>query len=143
MRKNGYSVLLENLDEQIDATLNPIIARNTFKRGKNRILKFGGKDLVLHENFRLFMHTKLANPHYPPEIQAEATLINFTVTEDGLGDQLLNLVVGKERPDLASKKIKLIKQQNEFKITLKRLEEELLFKLTNAQGDILSDIALI
>jgi dynein heavy chain len=27
--------------------------------------------------------------------------------------------------------------------TLKRLEEELLFKLTNAQGDILSDIALI
>jgi len=63
------------------------------------------------------MHTKLANPHYPPEIQAEATLINFTVTEDGLGDQLLSLVVGKERSDLASKKIKLIKQQNEFKIT--------------------------
>jgi hypothetical protein len=27
--------------------------------------------------------------------------------------------------------------------TLKRLEEELLFKLTNVQGDILSDIALI
>jgi dynein heavy chain len=38
LRKNGYSVLLENLHEQIDATLNPIIARNTFKRGKNRIL---------------------------------------------------------------------------------------------------------
>jgi dynein heavy chain len=117
LRKNGYSVLLENLHEQIDATLNPIIARNTFKRGKDRILKFSGKDLVLHENFRLFMHTKLANPHYPPEIQAETTLINFTVTEDGLGDQLLSLVVSKERPDLASKNIKLIKQQNEFKIT--------------------------
>ncbi len=38
LRKNGYSVLLENLHEQIDATLNPIIARNTFKRVKNRIL---------------------------------------------------------------------------------------------------------
>jgi dynein heavy chain len=38
LRKNGYSVLLENLYEQIDATLNPIIARNIFKRGKNRIL---------------------------------------------------------------------------------------------------------
>jgi hypothetical protein len=63
------------------------------------------------------MHTKLANPHYPPEIQAEATLINFKVTEDGLRDQLLNLVVSKERPDLASKNIKLIKQQIEFKIT--------------------------
>lgn len=32
-------------------------------------------------SFRLFLHTKLSNPHYPPEIQAETTLINFTVTE--------------------------------------------------------------
>jgi len=28
-------------------------------------------------------------------------LINFTVTEAGLGDQLLTLVVGRERPELA------------------------------------------
>jgi len=89
------------------------------------------------------MHTKLANPHYPPEIQAEATLINFTVTEDGLGDQLLTLVVSKERPDLAKKKIELIQQQNEFKIKLKELEDGLLYKLANAQGDILADVELI
>ncbi|MCP4294117.1 MAG: hypothetical protein GY786_00745 [Proteobacteria bacterium] len=28
----------------------------------------------------------MSNPHYPPEIQAEAALINFTVTEEGLVD---------------------------------------------------------
>ena len=61
------------------------------------------------------MQTKLSNPHYPPEIQAECTIINFTVTEDGLEDQLLFLVVKLERPDLAKKKSELIKQQNEFK----------------------------
>jgi dynein heavy chain len=71
-------------------------------------MKFGGKDLNLHANFKLFLHTKLSNPHYPPEVQAETTLINFTVTEDGLADQLLTLVVGRERPDLAKKKIELI-----------------------------------
>lgn len=141
--ENGYSVMIENMDERIDAILMPIIARAFIKRGRKRIMKFGGKDLELHDNFRLYMHTKLSNPHYPPEIQAESTMINFTVTEDGLGDQLLTLVVGRERPDLAKKKIKLINQQNDFKIKLKDLETELLFKLTNAKGDILDDIELI
>jgi len=55
----------------------------------------------------------------------------------------LTLVVGKERPDLAKKKNQLIQQQNDFKIKLKELEDELLFKLANAKGDILDDIALI
>jgi dynein heavy chain len=49
-------------------------------------VKFAGKDLTLNNKFKLFLHTKLSNPHYPPEIQAEAALINFTVTELGLGD---------------------------------------------------------
>ena len=37
--------------------------------------------MFFHRSFRLFLHTKLSNPHYPPEVQAETTLINFTVTE--------------------------------------------------------------
>ena len=139
----GWSVLIENMDEQIDAVLSPVIGRNTIRRGKTRYLQLGDKEIILSNDFKLFMHTKLSNPHYPPEIQAEATLINFTVTENGLEDQLLDLVVRKERPDLASKKEFLIKQQNDFKIQLKKLELELLFQLTNAEGDILENITLI
>jgi hypothetical protein len=44
--------------------------------------------------------TKLSNPHYKPEIAAQTTLVNFCVTEKGLEDQLLALVVDHERPDL-------------------------------------------
>jgi len=40
-------------------------------------------------------------------------------------------------------KVELINQQNDFKIKLKELEDELLFKLAHAKGDILDDIALI
>lgn len=83
------------MGENVDAILMPVIARSFIKKGKNKILKFAGKDLSLHNDFRLFLQTQLSNPHYPPEIQAEATLINFTVTEDGLGDQLLSLVVAR------------------------------------------------
>lgn len=53
----------------------------------------------------LFFQTKLANPHYKPEMQAQATLINFTVTRDGLEDQLLAEVVATERPDLEKTKV--------------------------------------
>merc|ERR1712183_730493 len=106
-------------------------------------MKFGGKDILLNEKFRLILQTKLSNPHYPPEVQAEAALINFTVTEAGLSDQLLDLIVSKERPDLSSKRIQLIQQQNKFKIKLKELEADLLERLANSKGDILEDIELI
>jgi len=124
--EQGKPVLIENLGDAIDASISPIYARQIIKRGRSSVIKMGDKELSLDPKFNLFLHTKLSNPHYPPEIQAECTLINFTVTESGLEDQLLTLVVRKERPDLASKKEELISQQNEFKITLKRLEDGLL-----------------
>ena len=70
-------------------------------------------------------------------------MINFTVTESGLEDQLLALVVKKERPDLAAQKEALIQEQNGFKIKLKELESGLLKQLAEAKGDILEDIELI
>ena len=139
----GYSVVLENIEESIDAVLSPVVARNFIRRGKTKLLKLGDKEINWSPKFKLILHTKLSNPHYPPEIQAETVLINFTVTQDGLEDQLLNLVVKKERPDLAKQKEELILQQNSFKIKLKELEEDLLFRLTNAKGDVLEDVELI
>ena len=97
----GEPVMIENIENSIDAVIQPIYARMIVKKGKSRYIKMADKELSLHADFKLFLHSKLANPHYPPEIQAECTLINFTVTEAGLEDQLLSLVVRKERPDLA------------------------------------------
>lgn len=55
-------------------------------------IKIGDKDVEYNKNFRLFLHTKLSKPHYPPEIQAETTLINFGVTEQ-VGCTILTAVV--------------------------------------------------
>merc|ERR1719271_1857954 len=139
----GFSVLVENMAEKIDAVLAPVISRTTIKRGNKKMVKLGDKEIRLSPTFRLLLQTKLSNPHYPPEVQAEYTIINFTVTEDGLEDQLLFLVVRLERPDLAKKKAELIQQQNEFKVTLAALEDLLLKKLAEAEGDILEDTELI
>ena len=141
--ENGHSILIENIGESIDAVLNPVIQRAAIKRGKKSYIKLGDTEVEFHPNFRLFLHTKLSNPHYPPEIQAETTLINFTVTSAGLEDQLLALVVRKERLDLALLSEDLVKQQNDFTIKIKELEDNILYKLAVAQGDITEDVELI
>ncbi len=69
----GHSVLVENMGETIDAVLNPIITRSTFKKGRSLYVKLGDKECEYNRNFRLFLHTKLSNPHYPPEIQVRCT----------------------------------------------------------------------
>lgn len=139
----GDPVLIENMGNSVDAVIQPVYARQIIKKGKSRYIKMGDKELNLAPEFKMFMHSKLANPHYPPEIQAECTIINFTVTESGLEDQLLSLVVKKERPDLAATKEELVQQQNEFKITLANLEKGLLKQLQEAKGDLTENIELI
>uniref|UniRef100_A0A7S2QUS9 Uncharacterized protein n=1 Tax=Triparma pacifica TaxID=91992 RepID=A0A7S2QUS9_9STRA len=139
----GTVLMIENLGETLEAVLNPVVQRATIKRGSKYFIKVGDKECDFHPNFRLYLHTKLGNPHYPPEIQAECTLINFTVTIAGLEDQLLNKVVGKERPDLAKLNDDLVKQQNGFTIKVKELEDNILFKLAAAEGDITEDVELI
>lgn len=140
--QDGCTVLLENIDENIDATLSPIIGRYAKKKGMNKVYVLGGEDCIIHQNFKFILHTKLSNPHYPPEIQAETTLINFTVTEDGLEDQLLSLIVKMERPKLAATKEEVIDKQNKCKIQLRELEEGILKDL-GSDGDLLENRALI
>lgn len=138
---SGDVVLIENLAESLDPVLDPLLGRNTIKKG--RAIKMGDKEVEYHPDFKLILHTKLANPHYKPEMQAQTTLINFTVTRDGLEDQLLAAVVSKERPDLEKLKSDLTRQQNEFKIKLKELEDSLLARLSAAEGNFLGDYALV
>merc|ERR1719259_782424 len=123
----GGNVLIEDIGETIESVLEPLLARNTIKRGK--FIKIGDKECDYHPDFKLILQTKLANPHFQPETQAQTTLINFLVTKSGLEDQLLANVVRTERPDLEKQKVKLTKKQNNFKITLKSLEDDLLKKL--------------
>ncbi|KAG7466869.1 hypothetical protein MATL_G00146930 [Megalops atlanticus] len=138
---SGHPVLIENLEETIDPVLDPLLGRHTIKKG--RCIKVGDKECYFHPDFRLILHTKLANPHYKPEIQAQTTLINFTVTRGGLEDQLLAEVVNLERPDLEHLKSDLTKQQNYFKIELKQLEDELLTRLSAAESNFLGDNLLV
>ena len=141
--EHGFPVLIENMGEKIDAMLLPVVQRAVTMKSGKPYLTLGENEVEMHAKFRLYLHTKLSNPHYPPELQAELTLVNFTVTPSGLEDQLLALVVRKERPDLASRKTAIVHQSNQFLVKIKELEDDILKKLSSAEGDITEDIALI
>ena len=85
------------------------------------------------ENFRLFFTTKLANPHYSPEIMGKTMIINYGVTMDGLANQLLNVVVANERPDLEKQWADLVSEMGENALLLVTLEDTLLRELSSSQ----------
>ena len=82
---------------------------------------------------RLYLATKIAKPHYRPEIAAQTTLVNFCVTEEGMEEQLLACVVDHERQDLQQAASALIAQLAEYTVALTGLEDSLLSRLSNSQ----------
>jgi dynein heavy chain len=56
------------------------------------------------------MTTKLRNPHYLPEVAVKVALLNFSITVEGLEDQLLGITVSQERPELQEEKTRLVLQ---------------------------------
>ncbi|KOB72814.1 Dynein heavy chain 6, axonemal, partial [Operophtera brumata] len=100
------------------------------------LIHLGDSDIEYDSNFRLYLTTKLANPHYLPEICIQVTLVNFTVTLSGLEDQLL-------APDLEILRSELIVRINTDKATLLEIEDKILRLLYASSGNILDDEELI
>jgi len=83
----GLTLLIEGAGQEIDPMLDPLLSRAIIKRGKNNLfIKLGTEEIDYDPKFRLFIQTKLSNPHYKPETAAQCTIINFIVTESGLED---------------------------------------------------------
>ena len=86
------------MGESIDSIFESVLQRKLVKQGSSYKLKFGDKMLDYSSDFRFYMTTKIARPHYPPEICVKVTLLNFQVTLEGLIDQMLNIIVKLEHP---------------------------------------------
>ena len=85
----GSPVLLQDILEEIDPSLEPVLSKSILKIGTRVVMRIGDKELDYSPDFRMYITTKLANPHYTPEISTKATVVNFAVKKDGLEAQLL------------------------------------------------------
>ncbi|KAF4673078.1 Dynein heavy chain 1, axonemal [Perkinsus chesapeaki] len=139
----GKWVILENIGEELDPALEPILLQQKSKDGSGYIIRLGDKNVPYNDTFRLFMTTTLPNPHYSPENSVKVTLLNFAITPEGLEDQMLGIVVSKERPELEAQKSQLVQQNAKMNAQLKGIEDEILRLLATSEGDVLEDDTLI
>ena len=141
--RNGTWVLLEDIEESLDAAIEPVLQRSTFKEKGQLMIKIGDNNVPYNESFRFFMTTKLPNPHYPPEVCVKVTLLNFTITPKGLEEQLLGVVTREEMPELEEKKTELTHNNAAMNANLDHLETETLRLLAASGDDILDNVQLI
>ncbi|CAN0131382.1 unnamed protein product [Bubo scandiacus] len=135
----GSPVLLENIGEELDPILEPLLLKQTFKQAGSMCICLGDSTIEYAPEFRFYITTKLRNPHYLPETSVKVTLLNFMITSEGMQDQLLGIVVARERPDLEEEKQALILQGAENKRQLKEIEDKILEVLSASEGNILED----
>ncbi|KAM6908082.1 dynein axonemal heavy chain 2-like [Lycodopsis pacificus] len=139
----GNPVLLQNVLEDLDPSLDPILNKSTTRIGGRLLLKLGDKEVEYNPEFRFYITTKLSNPHYTPEISTKTIIVNFAVMEQGLEAQLLGIVVRKERPELEEQKDSLVISIASGKRSLEKLEDEILRLLNEATGSLLDDEQLV
>ncbi|XP_078663939.1 dynein axonemal heavy chain 1-like [Branchiostoma floridae x Branchiostoma belcheri] len=139
----GKPCLLENVGEEMDPALEPILLKQTFKQSGSTVIKLGDAVIPYHDDFKFYITTKLPNPHYTPEVSAKVTLVNFTLSPSGLEDQLLGIVVAEERPDLEEAKNQLIVSNAKMKQELKEIEDKILYRLSASEGSPVDDVDLI
>lgn len=128
----GKPLLIENIEEDLDPVLDPVLEKRLIKKGRNYIMPLADKEVDFDPNFKLFITTRLPNPHYTPELSAKVTLIDFTVTMVGLEDQLLGRLIGKEKGELEEQRQSLIEEVQNYKKKIKQLEDDLLDRLSNS-----------
>ncbi|XP_021171969.2 dynein heavy chain 12, axonemal [Fundulus heteroclitus] len=139
----GTPLLLENVGEELDPSLEPLLLKQTFKQGGVDCIRLGESVIEYSVDFRFYITTKLRNPHYLPELATKVSLLNFMITPEGLEDQLLGIVVAKERPELEEERNALILQSAENKRQLKEIEDKILETLQSSKGNILEDESAI
>ena len=139
----GKWVLIENVGEKIDPTLENVLQMGRMKSGTN--VKLGARQVKYDDQFRFYITTRLPNPHYSPETSVMVTLLNFAITSKGLEEQMLNQFIDRELPEQQQKKNEIIKENTEAMAELMTIEKNILLSLQKYEKieEILYDENLI
>mmetsp|Transcript_1490 Transcript_1490/g.2131 ORF Transcript_1490/g.2131 Transcript_1490/m.2131 type:complete len:4632 (-) Transcript_1490:106-14001(-) len=134
----GNAILVEDV-ESIDPVLNSVLNKEITKTAGRVMITVGAKEIDFSPKFTIFLSTRDPFCHFTPDLCSRVTFVNFTATHASLASQCLNKVLKKERPDIDQKRSDLLRLQGEFRVELRKLEDQLLVALNSVKTNILED----
>ncbi len=85
------------------------------------------------------MISKERNPKLSPEVFMNYQVVNFTVTLLGLSEQLLEIIVRLEKPEIEEKRLSNIKSLASNQELIYKIQDDILSKLVNTRDSTILD----
>ena len=139
----GKTLIVIGVENDLDPMMTPILEKEIITKAKSKYITISGKACDYCEDFMLYLVTRLPNPTFTPEDQSKCTLVDFTVTQKGLEEQLLGRVIQKEQRSLEESLKNVLEDVTGNTKALLHLDQMLLERLSENSGNLLDDEELI
>ena len=140
---NDAAFVVVGVENSVDPMLDPLLEKEIVVKGRRKLITISDKQMDFTDGFMLYFITRLPNPSFSPELQAKTTIVDFTVTQKGLEEQLLGIVISKEQKALEEQLSEVLEEVNSSTKMLVDLDKSLLLRLTSGTGNLLDDEELV
>ncbi|KAG2510575.1 hypothetical protein BBO99_00008735 [Phytophthora kernoviae] len=140
----GKALILDGVDgADPDPLLSNVLDKNFIVRAKGKFVKIMDRVCEYQDEFTLYLTTRVPNPHFSPELQARTLVVDFTVTQRGLEEQLLGQVIRQEQRSLEEQLERVQFELNANAKALVGLDALLLERLSASKANLLDDVELV
>lgn len=139
----GKILIVDDVTQNFTASVLSVITMKILCRFNKKMLHIGNKLVDLHEDFRLVFISSTEIKQLNGDINANITIVPFTLTSSGLTDQLLSKWILMKHPDAEMKRIELLHNEGELMQQRIHLQDKLLGELSHAEGDVLKNEKLL
>lgn len=138
----GKTLLVSEV-ASIDSFYLSLLRNDLQRQGGRMVVMIGEKSIDYNSDFSIVFTTRDTTIDLHPKTKAPLSVINYSVTKSGLEMQLLSIVINHEKPELEEKKIKILEQEEAYKVQLAEVENMLLYELATSTGNLLDNKKLI
>lgn len=138
----GGNILIQNA-ESYNPIIDVILRKNIVQNGGRKTTEFGGKTIDILGDFKMILYSKVSLMSISSFIASRTTVLNFSITSGNLENQILDITLEHEKPDIYTKRNECIALQSEYQIRLLSLRKLLLSVLNEVSGTILDNDEVI